>query len=78
MVVTTKEEDAVLQKNLVMKERETVMDLVMVVVMMAMLDVRGISYVAAIIVNSLVLTSMTKTTVVRRPQVIHKLHPIHF
>ena len=41
------------------------MVLVMVVVMMVMLDVREILYVEAIIVKSLVLTSMKKTTVVR-------------
>ena len=41
------------------------MVLVMVVVMMVMLDVREILYVEAIIVKSLVLTSMKKMTVVR-------------
>jgi hypothetical protein len=40
--VTIKAEDAVLLRILVMKEKETVMDLVMEVVMMAILDVKGI------------------------------------
>jgi hypothetical protein len=40
--VTSKAEDAALLRILVMKEKETVMDLVMVANMMAMLDVKGI------------------------------------
>ena len=42
MDVTIKAEDAALLRILVMKEKETVMDLVMEVVMMAILDVKGI------------------------------------
>ena len=42
MGVTIKEGDAALLGTLVMREKVTVMDLMMVVNMMAMLDVRGI------------------------------------
>ena len=65
MVVTTKEEDAVLQTHLVMKEKVIVMDLMMAANMTVMLDVREILYVEVIIVKSLVLTSMKKMIVVR-------------
>jgi len=40
--VTIKEEDAALLRILVVREKVTVMDLVMVANMMAMLDVKGI------------------------------------
>ena len=68
VVVTIKEEDAVLQKNLVMKEKETVMDLVMVVVMMVIMDVKEILYVEAIIARSLVHSTTAGTTVVRNQE----------
>ena len=42
------------------------MDQVMEEIMMAMLDAREIQYVAATIVENLVLTTMKKTTVVRK------------
>ena len=45
-----------------MKERETVMDLVMEEVMMAMLDVKEVLSVAAIIVNNLELIIMKRMT----------------
>ena len=64
-VVITREEDVALLTNLVMKEKEIVMDLVMVVVMMVMLDAKENLYVGAIIVRNLVLTTMKKTTVVK-------------
>jgi len=62
---TIKAEGAVLQRTLVMKERVTVMDLLMEVVMMAMQGVKENLCVAVIIVRSLVLTTTTKMTVVR-------------
>ena len=63
--VTTKAEGVVDLRTLVMKERVTVMDLVMEVVMMAMQVVRENFCVAVIIVKSLVLTTMTRMTAVR-------------
>ena len=42
MGVTIKEEDAALLRTLVVREKVTVMDLVMVANMMAILDVKGI------------------------------------
>jgi len=63
--VTTKVEGVVLLRTLVMKERVTVMDLVMEVVMMAMQDAKENLCVVVIIVNSLVLTTMKRMIVVR-------------
>ena len=51
----------------VVREKVTVMDLVMVVKMMAILDVKEISYVAVTTVNSLELIFMQKMTAVRCP-----------
>eukprot|EP00092_Neocalanus_flemingeri_P056749 GFUD01067318.1.p1 GENE.GFUD01067318.1~~GFUD01067318.1.p1 ORF type:complete len:297 (+),score=61.61 GFUD01067318.1:1-891(+) len=65
VAVIIKEGDAVLQKSLVMKEKETVTDLLMVVVMMATQGVKESWYVGAIIARSLVLISTRKTIVVR-------------
>jgi len=62
--VTMMEEDVVLQRILVGKERETVTDQVMEVLMMDTEVVVEILYVAVTIVSSLVLTTMRKTTVV--------------
>jgi len=62
---TIKAEGAVLQRTLVMKERVTVMDLLMEVVMMAMQGVKENLCVAVIIVRSLVPTITTRMTVVR-------------
>ena len=65
MVETIKVEDVALPRILVMKERETVMDLVMEVPMMDMLVVKESLYVAAIIARSLEHSIMKKTTAVR-------------
>ena len=65
MVVTTKEGDVALLRNLVMKEKVIVMALVMVVNMMAMLDVREILSVVATIAISLEHSTMKRTTVAR-------------
>ena len=58
------EEGAVLQRILVGKERETVTDQVMEVLMTDTEVVVETLYVAVTIVSSLVLTTMRKTTVV--------------
>jgi len=58
------EEDVVLQRILVGKERETVTDQVMEVLMTDTEVVVETLYVAVTIVSSLVLTTMRKTTVV--------------
>ena len=58
------EEGAVLQRILVGKERETVTDPVMEVLMTDTEVVVETLYVAVTIVSSLVLTTMRKTTVV--------------
>jgi len=63
--VTIKEEGAVHLRILVMKERETVMDLVMEVAMMAMQVVKENLFVGVIIVRSLERIIMTRMTVVR-------------
>ena len=65
VVEIIKVEDVARLKNLVMKERETVMDLVMEVVMMAMKDAKENFSVEAITANSLVCTTTRKTTAVR-------------
>ena len=62
---TIKEEDVVLQRILVMKEKETVMDLEMEDNMMDMQDVREILCVAATIVNSLDTIIMKKMIAVK-------------
>jgi len=59
---TLMEEDVVHQKIHVTMERETVMDLLMVELMMDMLDAREILCVAATIVRSLVTTIMRRMT----------------
>ena len=59
------EEDVVHQSIHVVRERETVMDLVMVVSMMVMKDAREILCVAATIVYSLDHIIILKMTVVR-------------
>ena len=59
MAVTTKLDGVVLQRTHVMKERATVMVLVMVVYMMVMMVVRGILFVEATTVRSLA-TIITK------------------
>ena len=65
MVVTTKEGDVALLRNLVMKEKVIVMALVMVVNMMAMLGVRETLYVGATTVPNLELSIILRMTVVR-------------
>ena len=62
---TTREEDAALLRILAMREKETVMDLVMEVVMMAMKDAKENFSVEVITANSLVCTTTRKTTAVR-------------
>ena len=59
---TLMEEDVVHQRIHVTMERETVMDLLMVELMMVMLDAREILCVAATIVRSLVTTIMRRMT----------------
>ena len=66
MVAIIKAEDAVRQRILVMKEKETVMVLVMVVVMMIIVDVREILCVEAIIAKSLDITIMKRMIAVRK------------
>ena len=66
------EDDAVLLRILVMKEKETVMDVVMEVLMMVMKGAREILCVAAKTASSLVFTTMIKTTAVRN----EKLFPV--
>ena len=68
MGATTKEEDVALLRIHVMKEKVIVMDLVMVVNMMAMPDVKELSCVEVIIVRSLELITMRKMTVVSSRQ----------
>merc|ERR1719233_873188 len=63
--VTTMVEDAVLQRILVVKERVTVTELVMEVLMMETEDVVGTLCVAVTTVRSLVLTTMTRMIAVR-------------
>jgi hypothetical protein len=60
-----KEGDVALLRILVMKEKVIVMDQVMEVVMMGTRDVKEIFNVEAIIVESLVSTSMKKMTAVK-------------
>jgi len=62
-----KAEGAVHLRTLVMKERVTVMDLVMEVVMMAMQDAKEIFCVEAIIVKSLENIIMKKMIAVKNP-----------
>ena len=64
--VTTKLDGVVLQRIHVMRERATVMVLVMVVYMMVMMVVRGILFVEATTVRSLEPTTTRRMTVVRR------------
>ena len=66
MVAIIKAEDVVLPKILVVKEKVTVMVLVMEVVMMIIVDVREILSVAAIIASSLDITIMKRMIAVRR------------
>ena len=73
MDVTTKAEGAVHLRTLVMKERVTVMDLVMEVVTMAMQGAGENLYVGVIIVRSLVLTTMTRMIVVRNHHHLQQL-----
>ena len=79
MDVTTKAEGAVHLRILVMKERVTVMDQVMEVVMMAMQGAEENLCVGVIIVRSLVLTTMTRMIVVRNQNQRnhHHLHQPH-
>merc|ERR1719193_865087 len=63
--VTMMVEDAVLQRILVVKERVTVMEQVMEVLMMVTEDVVGTLSVAVTTVRSLVLTTMTRMIAVR-------------
>ena len=63
-VVITREEDVALLTNLVMKEKEIVMDLMMVVGMMVMRGAETILYVEATIARSLVVFITKRTTVV--------------
>ena len=60
--------DAALLRILVMKEKETVMDVVMEVLMMVMKGAREILCVAATTASSLVYTTMIKMTAVRNQQ----------
>jgi len=76
--VTTKAEGVVHLRILVMKERVTVMDQVMEVVMMAMQGAGENLCVGVIIVRSLVLTTMTRMIVVRNQnQRNHHHHLYH-
>ena len=72
MVVTTRKEDVVLQRILVMKEKVTVMVLEMEVAMMDIKAVKGILSVAAIIAGNLGFTFMKKMIVVKSLQAIYK------
>ena len=63
--VIIKEEDVVLQRIHVMKEKGTVMDQVMVVVMMVMQDVKEILCVEATIAKKMVHFTMKRMTAVR-------------
>ena len=65
--------DVVLQRSPVTKERETVMDLLTVVNMTAMLDVKEIYSVEVIIVCSLAITITRKMTAVRSPDLMISL-----
>ena len=65
-------DDAALLRILVMKEKETVMDVVMEVLMMVMKCARKILCVAATTASSLACTTMIKTTAVRN----QKLFPV--
>merc|ERR1719322_1854431 len=73
LVEIIKEEDVAHQRILVMKERVTVMDLVMEVVMMVIKAAKEILYVEATIARNLVHTIMKKMTVVKNPQNINQL-----
>jgi hypothetical protein len=64
-VISKEVEDVVLQKILAMQVKEIVMDLLTVVAMMDMLDVREILSVEAITANSLEATSIPRMTAVR-------------
>lgn len=66
-VISKVVEDVVLQKILAMQVKEIVMDLLTVVAMMDMLDVREISSVEAITANSLEATSIPRMIVVKIP-----------
>ena len=64
VVEINKEEDAALLRILVMKEKEIVMDLMMVVGMMVMRGAETILYVEATIARNLVVFITKRTTVV--------------
>ena len=69
-VVTIKEGDAALLKTRVVKERETVMDLVMEDSMMDMMDAREILNVAVTTASSLVVSTMKKMIAARNLQIL--------
>jgi len=69
----TKEGGVVHLRILVMKERVTVMDLVMEVVMMDMLAVKEILFVEATIVRSLDYSTTRRMTAVRDPLPQHQV-----
>jgi len=69
--------DVVHQRIPVMRERVTVMDLVMVVSMMVTVDVREILCVAVTTVSSLELTIIPRMTVVRNQSLVHLLVGSH-
>ena len=73
LVEIIKEEDVAHQRILVMKERVTVMDLVMEVVMMVIKAARENLYVEVTTARNLVPTIMKKMTVVKNPQNMKQL-----
>ena len=73
LVETIKEEDVVLQRTLVMKEKETVMDLEMEVNMMDTEDVREILCVEATIVNNLDIITMKRMIAVKNQDNINQV-----
>lgn len=66
-VISKEVEDVVLQKTLAMQVKEIVMDLLTVVAMMDMLDVREILSVEVTIANSLEATSIPRMIAVKIP-----------
>ena len=73
LVEIIKEEDVAHQRILVMKERVTVMDLVMEVVMVVIKAARENFYVEVTTARNLVPTIMKKMTVVKNPQNMKQL-----
>ena len=76
MVEIIKAGDVVLQRTLVMREKETVMGQVMEVVMMVMTAVKGICFVAATTARNSVIFIM-KRMIAARNQSLHKNQRFH-